>query len=136
MTSSQPIATPNALNFTPDNKHAYAFSGQVINGDGETDTLLLFNTNSEYIVAKFEVGFGGVKSNDDSRVEIALNEVDVVANQYNNTYEVADTRVFNLLLPPFTKVKAQIVKLSGTADVPVFLWMHGKAYGMTDVGYQ
>jgi len=109
-------------------EHAYAYSGSIINGVGETDTLLEFDTPKLYMITKFEVGFGGAKSNDDSRVEIALNGVDVVANQYNNTYEVADTRVFNLLLPPLTKVKAQVVKLSGTDDNPVFLWMSGRVY--------
>jgi len=109
-------------------QHAYAYSGSIINGDGETDTLLEFDTPKSYIVAKFEVGFGGAKSNDDSRVEIAFNGVDVCANQYNNTFEVSDTRVFNVLLPPLTKVKAQVVKLSGTANVPVFLWISGRVY--------
>jgi len=109
-------------------QHAYAFSGAIINGDGETDTLLEFDTPKSYIIVKFEIGFGGAKANDDSRVEIALNGVNVAAMQYNNTYEVADPRAFKLLLPPLTKVKAQVVKVSGTTDIPVFLWMSGRVY--------
>jgi len=55
LTSSQPITTPNAINFTPDNKHAYAYSGIV----GVTNievALLEFETNSEYIIARFGLG--------------------------------------------------------------------------------
>jgi hypothetical protein len=136
MTSSQPVVTPNALIFTPDNKHCYTFSGQVINGDGETDTLLLFDTNSEYIVATFEIGFGGQRFNDDMLIQISFNDIVVVANIYNNTYEIGYDKRADLIIPPFTNVKAEVVKKSGTGDVPVFIWMHGKAYGMTDTGYQ
>jgi len=107
--------------------HCYAFSGSVINGDGETDTLLEFVTSNSYMMGKFEVGFG-IKANDDSRIEISINGVDVAANQYNNTYEVADTRTFKLLIPPLSNVKCQVVKVSGTTDIPVFMWIAGKVY--------
>ena len=107
--------------------HCYAFSGSVINGDGETDTLLEFTTSNSYMMGKFEVGFG-IKANDDTRIEISINGVDVAANQYNNTFEVADTRTFKLLIPPLSNVKCQVVKVSGTTDIPVFMWIAGKVY--------
>jgi len=107
--------------------HCYAFSGSVINGDGETDTLLEFVTSNSYMMGKFEVGFG-TKANDDSRIEISINGIDVAANQYNNTYEVADTRTFKLLIPPLSNVKCQVVKVSGTTQIPVFMWIAGKVY--------
>jgi ABC-type phosphate transport system substrate-binding protein len=107
--------------------HCYAFSGSVINGDGETDTLLEFVTSNSYMMGKFEVGFG-TKANDDTRIEISINGIDVAANQYNNTYEVADTRTFKLLIPPLSNVKCQVVKVSGTTQIPVFMWIAGKVY--------
>ncbi len=50
MTSSQPVVTPNALNFTPDNKHCYAYSGDIPASTSPTQ-VLEFNTNTEYVMA-------------------------------------------------------------------------------------
>ena len=39
------------LQFTPDNKHAYIYSGSLLNGSGAgaaDQTILLFRNNSEY----------------------------------------------------------------------------------------
>jgi len=55
VTSSQPVTTPNALNFTPDNKNAYAYSGALTITTGSYATGLEFSTNSEYILAKFQI---------------------------------------------------------------------------------
>ena len=108
--------------------HCYAFSGSVVNGDGDTNTLLEFITSNSYMMSKFEVGFG-LRANDDSRIEISINGVDVAANQYNNTFEVADTRTFKLLIPPLSNVKCQVVKVSGTTEIPIFMWITGRVYG-------
>jgi len=52
MTSSQPIVTRNALNFTPDNLRCYAYSG-TLNVTAETVTALNFTTETAYIVGSF-----------------------------------------------------------------------------------
>jgi len=109
---------------------AYALSGEVINGDGETNTLLDFTVaNNSFIVAEFQIGFAGPRSNDDTRIEILLNEILVASNVYNNNYGDIVRHDFNLLLPGSSNVKCQAVKVSGTADVPVLLWMAGRVYG-------
>ena len=41
------------LQFTDDNKHAYAYSGDVVVSASNT-TMLEFSTNSEYLEAMFE----------------------------------------------------------------------------------
>jgi len=117
-----------SLNYLKD--WAYAFSGEVINGDGETNTLLDFTVGStSFIVAQFQIGFAGARSNDDTRIQILLNDVIVASNVYNNNYGDIVRHDFDLLLPGETHLKAQAVKLSGTADVPVLLWMAGRVYG-------
>jgi len=118
-----------SLQFSPDNKYAYGFSGSIINGDGETDNLLLFKTNSEYIDTQFEVGFGDQRFNDDMLIQLYLNDVVVAANVYNNNYEIGYDKRFNVIIPPFTNVKVEVVKKSGTGNVPVFLWLVGKVHG-------
>jgi hypothetical protein len=83
MTSSQPVVTPNAINFTPDNKHAYAYSGNkaIINAE---QTMIEGQTNSEYIRAKISISnFSG--SGDDIRYYVYFNDVQVYGGYYNST---------------------------------------------------
>jgi len=108
--------------------HSYAFSGAITNGSGDTDVLLNFTTGSQYIVSKFGVGFGLDRTNDDMRVEISFNGVDVASMVYNNNYELGYDKMFDILIPPRTILNAQVVKVSGTQEVPVFLWMTGRVY--------
>jgi len=109
---------------------AYAYSGEVINGDGETDTMLEFAVaNNSFIVAQFQIGFAGPRSNDDTRIEILLNEILVASNVYNNNYGDIVRHDFDLLLSGSSNVKCQAVKLTGTDNVPLFLWMSGRVYG-------
>ena len=42
--------------------------------------------------------------------------------------EIGYDKKLNLLIPPLSNVKAQVVKVTGTANVPVFMWLVGKVY--------
>ena len=114
MTSSQPVVTPNALNFTPDNKRCYAYGGliDVINAE---KTLLTFNTNSEYIDSKLSIS-NTSGSGDDFRYFIYFNDVAVLS------YYAGTSDVFNqfsmpqyLIVPPFTTVKITATNISSAS---------------------
>lgn len=131
MTSSQPIVTPNALLFTPDNKHAYAYSGSIdISGD---TTMLEFQTNSEYLKGRFELNAdfatgGGANV----RIQIYLNDILIVEERdVSSDWHTGDNE-FRMIIPPFTKVEVKC--LGGSQDANVNFT--GKAYGRKETGYQ
>ena len=61
----------NALQFTNDNKHCYAYSG-IIGVSNSEKTMLLFNTNSEYLKVLSQP-FNSTASNDDLTWKIYFN---------------------------------------------------------------
>jgi hypothetical protein len=102
--SSETVVSINALQFTNDNKFAYAYSG--INGVNATEeTLIEFNTNSEYLDAKV-LFYNESGSADDFRYKVKFNNV-VVVSAYANSSNVSPS-YFNpieVIIPPFTNVK-------------------------------
>tara|TARA_Y100001970_G_scaffold286091_1_gene407412 strand:+ start:459 stop:872 length:414 start_codon:yes stop_codon:yes gene_type:complete len=101
----------NTLQFTPDNKHCYAYSG----GFGSTtssQTMLDFTTNSEYIVGKLitsgAIGFdtpGGLKS----AFKVSLNNTPIAFTLVDNqTDHSASVTKLNLILPPFSTLKVEV----------------------------
>jgi len=136
MTSSQPVATPNALNFTPDNKYAYAYSGSIENnsGAGQADVELLeFSTNSEYIVAKFQVSHGH-SSGHDFYCDIRFNDVLIVEMKEDATEIEGHPYLWRLIIPPFTKVNVKIG--ANTTGYDYQCNVIGKVSGLAKVGYQ
>ena len=136
MTSSQPVATPNALNFTPDNLHCYAYSGSIA-VDNNEKTLIEGSTNSEYIVA--EIQFNNIVEDDveDFLHLIYLNDVVVQGfiqgrTDYDNKYESS----VKIIIPPFTTIKLTSQNLTNTESHNEVCSLTGKAFGMADVGYQ
>ena len=136
MTSSQPVVTPNALNFTPDNKHCYAYSGVVSVTDSST-MLIEFNTNSEYIDAIFQFYYA-VLSTDNMRYTIKMNG-DIIT-----TYEVSegtsgatymDPQLY-LIIPPFTNVEVLAENETSSTGRNQTATMKGRAFGMTKTDYQ
>ena len=139
MTNSQPVVTPNALNFTPDNKHAYAYSGAKTVTATPSD-LLQFNTNSEYIVGEFKPQQAVASAEgDDCLVNIYFNDVIIVGyimgkNAFTE-YDPAGTTETKLIIPPFTDVRVEMDNLSG-GEATMCVTFTGRAYGMTDTGFQ
>jgi len=135
MTSSQPVTTPNAINFTPDNKRCYAYSGEVSVANTEL-FLLDFKTNTEYIVCKVQLG-SKAGENEDFEFKIYFNDVIVFSAVFGNqSQNEIGAWPIPLLIPPFTAVK---MSLDNIADTDARIWtvhLTGKAYGMTETGYQ
>ena len=102
----------NTLQFTNDNKHAYAYSGNhVIPNNTDTD-VLDFKTTSEYIIANF-IWFGDIAYLGSSKAviyKLKFNDIFV----YDNSRLVHSAHSWNdqdgtpFIIPPFTRVKAII----------------------------
>ena len=100
--SSDTVISRNALQFTNDNKKAYAYSGIVPIQSTET-SLLIFNTNSEYLNAKIMI-YNESGSGDDMRYKIKFNNVTVVSTYSNSSNDtLLDTPII-MIIPPFTTV--------------------------------
>ena len=138
MTSSQPIVTQNALNFTPDNKRAYAYSGTMAVAGG-TESALLFNTNSEYIIARIEISFDitGLGTGEDIGYQIKLNDVEIIdydlgSNIGNPQWFIQSSRI---IIPPFTKFEG-ILYTSDASNINMGMTLTGNVFGMIETGYQ
>jgi len=139
VTSSKPVTNPNAINFTPDNKHAYAYSGRY--GANTTPvTALDFKTQSEYIVGQFYISVAlndGAPSSSTTMSQIKFNGI-TISNLWAG-YGGADAEslsLVNLIIPPFTEVTGSLYSDENQSDRYMTMTFTGKAYGMTETGYQ
>jgi len=139
MTSSQPIITPTALTFTPDNKHCYIYSGG--HAANTTPVIALdFETQSEYIKGIFEIQIAvqnEASSNTVSMSNIKFNGL-LIANMVGG-YKGADGitwQPLNVIIPPFTEVTANLFSDENQADRKMTITFTGRTYGMTETGYQ
>ena len=132
MTSSQPVATPNALNFTPDNKHCYAYSG-VVTLSTSYQTLLEFTTQSEYVKAILQL-MADLDDLSTSWLDYELKFNDVIVAHAQMERNNFDWEPLDIIIPPFTEVKFN-AKVQATTPKATAVLI-GEAFGMTDVGYQ
>ena len=134
MTSSQPVTTPNAINFTPDNKHCYAYSGAISVNNTES-SLLLFQTNTEYIVGIFRPCYlqsGG----DDYEFRVYFNDVLIAYTKATSEATIPAQKHFELIIPPFTKVEITGDNAESSDSLNIGALVTGKVIGMTDTGFQ
>ena len=107
-----------SLQFSPDNKLAYAFSGQFGVDDNET-TLLEFQTDSEYLIAK--VQFNSMNElAQECGYRIYFNNV-IISNFLagNNApdYSAKPYNTTTLIIPPFTSFKATAQNLDDSVTL-------------------
>jgi len=135
VTSSQPVQTPNALVFTPDNLQCYSYNNVIdASGSGGPAELVLdFQTNSEYINAKFQFSMTQ-SSGHDFYGDIIFNDVKIVQIKEDSGDVEGYPYLFRLIIPPFTHVLVKIG--SNTTGYSYQCNMIGKVYGMTETGFQ
>jgi len=120
-----------SLQFTPDNKWCYAYSG-LTSVSGSLTTMLDIQTNSEYIVVTIELngnraGIGQAQI----QFKILLNGVTIMFNIWDqstiNQYS-DDLTVTRLLIPPHTSALVQVAQSSGT-NRNMEITLTGEVYG-------
>ena len=115
------------LQFTPDNKAAYAYSGTVTSTGGASDpnTLMLeFDTTNEYLEAVFSWGNTQTSGTADNFVAIKFNDEDIYKIRFREGADSNHTNPKNLFLiiPPFTNVKCYA---DTSADSHIWTWTMG-----------
>ena len=122
--------TGNALQFTNDNKHAYAYSGNT-----EATALgieaLNFNTNSEYVNAEFT--FSGYLLQGDAtaglrgQMIIKFNNIIVQTTlSDSDAGNMATPLSIPLIIPPFTNVSVDLYANSTTTNYNANVSVVGK----------
>ena len=101
--------TGEALQFTNDNKFAYAMSGSfsLTNSAGSAvDTLLKFTTTSSYVVGKLDVS-NTATSTETMYVQLIYDGVVVINNKEAHPAPAEPLR-FDILIPPNTEVELKV----------------------------
>ena len=100
------------LQFTPDNKHAYAYSGQQFANDPEV-TVLEFTTESYYLVGSIQFS-SPAGTSDDLVFRTYLNNIQVTGSNWTDTRQNENiNQPVLFVIPPFTKLSARV--LNGTS---------------------
>jgi len=140
VTSSQPVVTQNAINFTPDNLHCYAYSGEFTSST-VANTVLDFETNSEYIKGTIRlagmIDMGSPATGHQVACRVLFNGV-VVLDLHTEGAEKDMTfgDVAPIIIPPFTHVTCIVDMNATSSGTDGTVSLIGKAYGMTETGFQ
>ena len=107
------------LQFSPDNKYAYIYSGE-IEAKTASQTALSFFTNSEYLVGEFTLNAFIQLSNISTRqagMSIKINNV-IVANQFTSdaSEDLSSNAKQKIIIPPFSSVICDVVAASDDSD--------------------
>jgi hypothetical protein len=116
------------LQFSPDNKYAYAYSGGVNVGAGTTDTLLEFKNTSEYIIASFQFTVHAKNASDNSTFILSLNDVVLFYSEKEDTESAGMDSPLELIIPPFSTIKITGA-MTGAAGIDHGVIMTGKVNG-------
>ena len=117
------------LQFTPDNKQAYIYSGERPVTNVET-TLFEFKNNSEYLEARFQLSSDS-GSNDNINSQLYFNNVVVQSGLYtiNGLAGWVDVLDLHMIVPPFTTVKFTGTNTSAANARNHFAMMVSKVHG-------
>jgi len=120
------------LQFSPDNKHAYAYSGVVSVNNSETE-LLQFNTNSEYIVGNWFANFNQLTADplasEDFRFILYLNDIQIAIMETADSQQATRNTIQNIIIPPFTNVRITGRNYTGSVTEPCGVVLTGKVNG-------
>ena len=108
--------TGRALQFTNDNKHAYAYSGSVSVGTTRL-SLLEFETNSSYIVAKIQPTYFTVGTSENIFFEIYINNIVLYNVEITGSTVGTPFEEVEIIIPPNVEFKIEAYVASGTRDL-------------------
>jgi hypothetical protein len=119
------------LQFSPDNKYAYAYSGSQVPNSTDETTLMEFKTESEYLVG---VGAFDYDNEENMRIRWRIYFNDVIVAYPTSRFQDTDVNpvnVLELIIPPFTTVKFTAQESSATTD-ELFARFTGKVKGAVE----
>jgi len=92
-----------SLQFTPDNKYAYIYSGEKAMLSGTGQDVINFKTESYYLVGKFCWNTNS-STTPDELLRIKFNDFTIVRSRYANAIDASNDQPLPLIIPPFTTV--------------------------------
>lgn len=96
----------NSLQFTPDNKHAYIYSGNIGITDPET-TFFEFTTEGFYLIGSLQFS-SSAGTSDDLVFKTYLNDIQVTGSSWTDTRQNENiNQPMLFVVPPFTKISAK-----------------------------
>jgi len=104
------------LQFTPDNKFCWVYSGSVLVGTAATK-VATFQTQSEYLVGGVSI-FVISDTTDDLEFIVKFNDVTILETNTTSYKDYAPYASIPLIVPPFTVVKLEAFNLlTGSKNV-------------------
>jgi len=123
-----------SLQFSPDNKYAYAYSGNIPATTALVE-YLTFNNNSEYIIGTFQfngcVNDAAAAEGDISVCIIKLDGVDISTLKVDteDSYNGLTTVTQDLIIPPFSLIQCSVISRFGVTNCNGSLTFTGKVSG-------
>jgi len=105
------------LQFSPDNKRAYAYSGGVSTVAATDVTLLQFTTGSEYHIAKIQFWYDANGSGSNIEFKTSFNDVKITTIIVTDSNDAEWCTPVELIIPPFTTVHIEAKNFTGTEAV-------------------
>ena len=111
---SSEVVTGLGLQFTNDNKRAYAFSPLTNAPGAPGGTALLFTTETYYLETKLTCASPNAYTNDVT-MKLFFNDVVVFSQIYTNTAQeyITGLNPYEFIIPPHTKVQLTFENTSG-----------------------
>ncbi len=104
------------LQFTPDNKHGYAYSGVSLVGTTATE-VMTFKTESEYLVGHVSI-FCISDTTDDLEYIVKFNNITIMEMNSTSFKDYAPYQPVPIIIPPFTEVTMEAFnQASGSKNV-------------------
>jgi hypothetical protein len=116
----------NTLQFTPDNKHAYAYSGTVLVSESKTE-IMEFTTTSFYLVGDLTI-FLVSDTTDDIEFIVEFDNQTILETNTTHYNQYTPYQPLPIIIPPFTKVTIS-GKNQGSGSKNVGMNFTGKAQG-------
>jgi len=121
------------LQFTTDNKYCYAYNHFALPTDGSYATMLLFETNSEYLVCDLTMSAsigGNFTTGFQDIFLISFNDIEIAAFKLDSAEEDMPTAfVSRLIIPPFTTVKIECKSSVNNVAWKATVGLTGKVHG-------
>jgi len=114
------------LQFTPDNKYGYAYSGISLVGTLATE-VMTFKTESEYLVGQVSI-FVISDTTDDIEYIVKFNDITIMETNTTSFKDYAPYQPIPLIIPPFTVVTMEAFN-QGAGSKNVAMNFTGKVKG-------
>jgi len=108
--------TGRALQFTNDNKHAYGYSGLIAVTTTRTK-LFEFETNSSYIIAKFQPTYFTLGTGEDAYFEVSINDILIYNVEITSSTNSTPYEEIEIIIPPNVTFKIEAFMASGTRNL-------------------